>query len=41
MPRRRHTLDQIIRKLRAAGRMLGEGADIAAGARHPAVSEQT
>ena len=41
MPRRRHTPDQIIRKLREADRMLGEGADIAAVARHLEVSEQT
>lgn len=41
MPRRRHTPDQIIRKLREADRMLAEGADIAAVARHLEVSEQT
>ncbi len=41
MPRRRHTPDQIIRKLREADRMLGEGADIAAVARHLEVSEPT
>jgi putative transposase len=41
MPRRRHTPDQIVRKLREADRMLGEGADIAAVARHLEVSEQT
>jgi len=41
MPRRRHTPDQIIRKLREADRMLAEGADVAAVARHLEVSEQT
>lgn len=39
--RRRHTPEQIIRKLREADRLLGEGADIAAVARHLEVSEQT
>jgi len=33
--------EQIIRKLREADRLLGEGADIAAVARHLEVSEQT
>ena len=41
MPRRRHTPDRVIRKLREADRMLGEGADVAAVARHLEVSEQT
>ena len=41
MPRRRHTPDQIIRKLREADRMLAEGADMAGVARHLEVSEQT
>jgi len=41
MPRRRHTPDQIVRKLREADRMLGEGAEIAAVARHLEVFEQT
>lgn len=41
MSRRRHTPDQIIRKLREADRMLGEGADTAAVARHLEVSEAT
>lgn len=41
MPGRRHTPDQIVRKLREADRMLGEGAEIAAVARHLEVSEQT
>ena len=41
MTRRRHTPDQIVRKLREADRMLGEGAEVAAVARHLEVSEQT
>jgi putative transposase len=41
MARRRHTPDQIVRKLREADRLLGEGADVAAVARHLEVSEQT
>ncbi len=41
MPRRRHTPDQIIRKLREADRLLAEGADLAAVARHLEVSEAT
>jgi len=41
MARRRHTPDQIVRKLREADRMLAEGSDIAAVARHLEVSEQT
>lgn len=41
MPGRRHTPDQIVRKLREADRMLGEGAEIAAVARHLEVSERT
>jgi len=41
MARRRHTPEQIIRKLREADRLLGEGADIAEVARHLEVSEQT
>ena len=41
MSRRRHTPDQIIRKLREADLMLGQGADVAAVARHLEVSEQT
>lgn len=36
-----HTPDQIIRKLREADRMLGEGAEVAAVALHLGVSEQT
>jgi putative transposase len=41
MARRRHTPEQIIRKLREADRLLGEGADIAEVARQLEVSEQT
>ncbi len=41
MARRRHTPEQIIRKLREADRLLSEGADVAAVARHLEVSEQT
>ena len=41
MARRRHTPEQIVRKLREADRLLGEGADIGAVARHLEVSEQT
>jgi len=41
MARRRHTPEQIIRKLREADRLLAEGADIADVARHLEVSEQT
>ena len=41
MVRRRHTPEQIIRKLREADRLLGEGAPIADVARHLEVSEQT
>jgi putative transposase len=41
MARRRHTPEQIVRKLREADRMLNEGGDIAAVARHLEVSEQT
>ena len=41
MARGRHTPEQIIRKLREADRLLGEGADIAEVARHLEVSEQT
>ena len=39
--RRRHTPEQIIRRLREAARLLGEGADVAEVARHLEVSEQT
>ncbi len=39
--RRRHTPEQIIRKLREAERMLGQGSDLAAVCKHLEVSEQT
>src|ERR1700694_2070787 len=38
---RRHTPDQIVRKLREADRMLGEGSETSAVCRHLEVSEQT
>jgi putative transposase len=41
MARRRHTPEQIIRKLREADRLLGDGAEVAEVARHLEVSEQT
>ena len=41
MARRRHTPEQIIRKLREADRLLGEGAEIADVARHLEVAEAT
>jgi putative transposase len=41
MARRRHTPEQVVRKLREADRLLGEGADIAAVTRHLEISEQT
>jgi transposase-like protein len=41
MARRRHTPEQIIRKLREADRLLAEGAEVADAARHLEVSEQT
>jgi putative transposase len=41
MKRRRHTPEQIIRKLREAERMLGEGKTIPEAARELGVSEQT
>jgi putative transposase len=41
MKRRRHTPDQIIRKLREADRMLAEGAEVPAVAKALEVSEQT
>jgi putative transposase len=41
MPRRRHTPEQIVRKLREADRMLNEGDDLAAVCRQLEVSEQT
>ncbi len=41
MARRRHTPEQIVRKLREADRLLAEGEDVAGVARHLEVSEQT
>lgn len=41
MPRRRHTPEQIVRKLREADRLLAEGKDVAEVARHLEVSEPT
>jgi putative transposase len=41
MARRRHTPEQIIRKLREADRLLAEGAEVAEVARRLEVSEQT
>lgn len=41
MARRRHTPEQIVRKLKEADRMLNEGADVAAVARHLQVTEAT
>jgi transposase-like protein len=41
MTRRRHTPEQIIRKLREADRMLGEGAELAEVARQLEVTEST
>lgn len=41
MKRRRHTPEQIIRKLREAERMLGEGKQVAEAAKALEVSEQT
>jgi putative transposase len=41
MARRRHTPEQIVRKLREGDRMLNEGSDLAAVCRHLEVSEQT
>ena len=41
MARRRHTPEQIIRKLREADRLLSEGAEVADVARQLEVSEQT
>jgi putative transposase len=38
---RRHTPDQVVRKLREADRMLGEGADLDAVCRHLEVSQPT
>ena len=41
MKRRRHTPEQIIRKLREAERMLGEGKQVAEVAKELGISEQT
>jgi transposase-like protein len=41
MPRRRHTPEQIVRKLREADRLLAEGSDVDEVARHLEVSEAT
>jgi putative transposase len=41
MKRRRHTPEQIIRKLREADRMLGEGKTIPEAAKELEISEQT
>jgi len=41
MARRRHTREQIVRKLQEADRLLNEGADVAAVARHLQISENT
>ena len=41
MKHRRHTPEQVVRKLREADRLLGEGADIPAVCRHLEISEQT
>jgi len=39
--RKRHTLEQVVRKLATADRMLGEGKDVADVCRELAVSERT
>lgn len=41
MKRRKHTPEQIVRKLREAERLQAEGADIATVAKHLEISEQT
>ena len=41
MKHRRHTPEQVVRKLREADRLLGEGADVATVCRHLEISEQT
>jgi len=38
---RKHTPDQIVRKLREADKLLAEGVDVASVAKHLEVSEQT
>jgi putative transposase len=39
--RRKHTPDQVVRKLREADRLLAEGKDVAEVAKHLEISEQT
>ena len=41
MKQRRHTPEQIVRKLREAERLQADGADIATVAKHQEISEQT
>ena len=41
MQHRKHTPEQIVRKLREADKMLAEGSDVAGVAKHLEVSEQT
>lgn len=41
MARRRHTPEQIVRKLKEADRMLNEGSDVAGVARHLQITETT
>jgi transposase-like protein len=39
--RRKHTPDQVVRKLREADRLLGDGKDVAEVTKHLEISEQT
>jgi len=41
MKQRRHTPEQVVRKLREGERLLGEGRDVAEVAKHLEISEQT
>ena len=41
MQHRKHTPEQIVRKLREADKLLAEGADVATVAKHLEISEQT
>ena len=41
MARRRHTPEQVVRKLREADRLLSEGGEVGEVARHLEISEQT
>ena len=41
MKHKKHTAEQIVRKLREADRMIGEGTDVPTICRHLEVSEQT